>query len=370
MKLGTMKIELNEISIREVAEGFVDSAEKGCRAYGGKLNVRPAYQREFIYKDAQRKKVIESIKKNFPLNVMYWIKTDDGNFEMLDGQQRTISICQYLNGDFSFERRSFANLPADEKNQILDYKLMIYICSGGSSREKLDWFKIVNLAGAQVNDQEMRNAVYPGSWLTDAKKYFSKKNCPAAKIAADYMKGSPIRQDYLETVLKWIAKRDKIEIEDYMNEHAQDPNAGEIWLYFKKVIDWIELTFPTRRKKIMQGQDWGIFYNEYGNNVYDAEKFDDEIKRLLEDDDVTRNSGIYAYLLDRNEKHLSIRKFSEKMRRAAYERQNGICAKCGNPFDIKDMQADHITPWSKGGKTVPENCQMLCADCNRRKSNK
>ena len=224
-----MKIELHEIPVREVVNGYVDSAENGVVGYGGQLNIRPAFQREFIYKDKQRDEVIRTITKQFPLNVMYWVKSDDGGFELLDGQQRTISVCQYVNGDFSIDHLAFHNLTDTERSQILDYKLMIYICEG-TDKEKLDWFKIINIAGEQLTAQELRNAVYTGEWLTEAKKYFSKNQCPAYQIAGDYLSGSAIRQNYLETALKWIAARDNIEIEDYMSQHQHDTNCNELWL--------------------------------------------------------------------------------------------------------------------------------------------
>lgn len=363
-----MKIKLHEIPVRDVITGYKDSAENGVVGYNGKLNIRPAFQREFIYKDKQRDEVIRTIRKNFPLNVMYWVLDDDGGYELLDGQQRTISICQYVSGDFSIDHLAFDNLTKDEQEQILDYPLMVYICEG-TDKEKLDWFKIINIAGEQLTAQELRNAIYTGEWLTEAKKYFSKTGCPAYQIAGDYLSGSAIRQNYLETAIRWIGNREGMEIEDYMSKHQHDTNCNEIWLYFQSVISWVKATFPNYRKKLMQGLDWGVFYNKYKDNAYDPKTLESRIVELLEDEDVSNQKGIYEYLLDGNEKHLNIRTFSDKMARTAYEKQKGICPKCGKHFDIKEMQADHITPWSKGGKTIAENCQMLCADCNRRKSN-
>jgi hypothetical protein len=362
-----VKIQLHEIPIKEVVEGFIDSAENGVVGYSGKLNIRPAFQREFIYKDKQRDEVIRTVIKNYPLNVMYWVKCDDGHFEVLDGQQRTISVCQYVNGFYTIDHMGFNNLTQAERQQILDYPLMIYICEG-TDKEKLEWFKIINIAGEQLTAQELRNAIYTGEWLTEAKKYFSKTACPAYAIASDYLNGSPIRQNYLETVIKWIAARDGKEIEDYMAAHQHDTNCNELWLYFQAVINWVKAVFPNYRKE-MKGLEWGIFYNKYNTGTYDPKQLEARIVELMEDEDVTKNSGIYEYLLNGDEKHLSIRAFTPKMARAAYEQQKGICPKCKKHFEIDDMQADHITPWSKSGKTTPENCQMLCADCNRRKSN-
>ena len=363
-----MKIKLYEIPVRDVFAGYKDSAENGVVGYSGRLNIRPAFQREFIYKDKQRDEVIRTVRRNFPLNVMYWVLDDNGGYELLDGQQRTISVCQYISGDFSVDHLAFGNLTKDEKEQILDYPLMVYICEG-TDKEKLDWFKIINIAGEQLTAQELRNAVYTGEWLTEAKKYFSKTSCPAYQIAGDYLSGSAIRQNYLETAIRWISSRDKTEIEDYMSKHQHDTNCNELWLYFHSVINWVKAIFPNCRRKLMQGIEWGIFYNKYKDNNYDPKVFEKRIVELLEDDDVSNQRGIYEYLLNGNEKHLSIRAFSDKMSRTAYEKQKGICPKCKNRFEIKEMQADHITPWSKGGKTVAENCQMLCAECNRRKSN-
>lgn len=362
-----MKIKLYEIPVRDVAAGYEDSAESGCVGYGGKLNIRPAFQREFIYKDKQRDAVINTVRKGFPLNTMYWTVRDDGGYEMLDGQQRTISICQYIQGDFSINHLGFANLTAEEQAQILDYKLMIYVCEG-SDREKLDWFKIINIAGEQLTAQELRNAIYTGEWLTEAKRHFSKTACPAYQIAEPYMKGQTIRQEYLETALKWISDRDGCEIEDYMAKHQHDTNCNELWLYFQSVIAWVQALFPHYRRE-MKGLDWGLYYNRYKDGQYDPKQMEQRIVELMEDDDVTSHKGIYEYLIDGQEKHLSIRAFTPKMARTAYERQNGICPMCGKHYDFKEMQADHITPWSKGGRTTADNCQMLCADCNRRKSN-
>ena len=366
-----MKIKLHEIPVREVVDGYLDSAEGGVVGYGGRLDIRPAFQREFIYKDKQRDEVIYTVMRNFPLNVMYWTKTDDGGFEMLDGQQRTISVCQYVQNDFSVKvegtSRLFSNLTKEEQDAILDYPLMIYICEG-TAREKLDWFKIINIAGEQLAPQELRNAIYTGKWLTEAKKYFSKTGCPAYQIAEKYMNGAAIRQSYLEAALKWIATREGEEIEDYMATHQHDTNCDELWLYFQTVVNWVKAKFKHYRKE-MKGLPWGIYYNQYSNKELDADALEEKIAALMEDDDVTKKSGVYEYLLDGNEKHLSIRAFSRQMARAAYERQKGVCPKCKKKFVMEAMQADHITPWSKGGKTTVENCQMLCADCNRKKSN-
>ena len=319
-----MKIELHEITVREVAEKYVDNAEEGVVGYNGKLNIRPKYQREFVYDEKKRNAVMDTIRKDFPLNVMYWVKNEDGTFEVLDGQQRTISFCQYVNGDFSIDNRAFHNLTNTEKEQILNYKLMVYFCEG-NDKEKLDWFKIINIAGEKLTDQELRNAVYTGTWLTDAKSKFSKSNCAAYLLSKDYVNGSPIRQEILETALSWIANG---EIEKYMSVHQHDPNANELWMYFRNVIEWVQLTFTTYRKE-MKGIDWGSLYDKFKGKMFDTEKLEQEIQALMMDDDVTNKKGIYPYVLTRNEKYLNIRAFTESQKRAAYERQKGICQKCG-----------------------------------------
>jgi len=360
-----MNIELKEIAIRELTKDYQDNDENGVSGYNGKLDIRPPYQREFIYKPAQRDAVIDTVSKNFPLNVMYWAVRDDGNFEVIDGQQRTISICQFVNGDFAFNGRYFHNLQKDEQEQILNYKLMVYFCSGTDS-EKLEWFKTINIAGEELTNQELRNAVYSGSWVSDAKRYFSKNGCPAYGLGGDYLSGSAIRQDYLETAIKWINNG---EIEEYMAKHQNEPNANELWLYFQSVINWVQAVFPNYRRE-MKGIEWGELYNQFKDKNFDSKKLEEEIKILMIDDDVTKKKGIYWYVLTNKEKYLNIRTFTPQMKRQSYERQDGICAVCKEHFEIGEMEADHITPWHEGGKTNAENCQMLCKEDNRRKSGK
>lgn len=225
-----MDIELKNISVRELVEDYQDNQEAGVVGFGGKLNIRPPYQREFVYNDKQREAVIDTITRSFPLNTMYWAVTPEG-FEIIDGQQRTISICQYVDGVFSYKDRYFHNHQQDEKNAILDYRLTVYQCQGTDS-EKLGWFRTINIAGEKLTEQELRNAVYAGSWTADAKRYFSKTQCAASQLADKYMTGSPIRQDYLETAISWVSNGD---IEGYMAKHQHDTNANPLWLYFQGV---------------------------------------------------------------------------------------------------------------------------------------
>lgn len=358
-----MKIELKEITVSELTKGYQDNEENGVIGFDGKLDIRPPYQREFVYGDKERKAVIDTLQKDFPLNVMYWAVREDGNFEVIDGQQRTISICQFVNKDFSVNGLAFHNLTDDKQAQILDYKLMVYFCSGKDS-EKLEWFETINIAGKELTKQELRNAVYSGSWVSDAKRYFSKNSRP--KLGDDYMSGSANRQEYLETAIAWISNN---EIEAYMSKNQHEPNANELWLYFQAVISWTKATFPKYRKE-MKGLPWGIFYNEFKNQKFDPKKLEVEITTLMLDEDVDNKKGIYPFVLTRKEKYLNIRAFSDNQKREAYERQKGICVKCGVEFELNEMEADHITPWHEGGKTTAENCQMLCKHDNRIKSGK
>lgn len=360
-----MNIELKEITVRELTKGYQDNDENGVVGFDGKLDIRPPYQREFIYKPQQRDAVITTVTHNFPLNVMYWATREDGTYEVIDGQQRTISLCQFVNGDFAYMFRYFHNMTNDEQEQILNYKLMVYVCSGSDS-EKLQWFKTINIAGEKLTEQELRNAVYSGSWVSDAKRYFSKNGCVASKVGSDYLNGSAIRQEYFETAIDWISDGN---IETYMANHQHDANAGALWAYFQSVITWVETNF-TKKRKFMKGVEWGFLYNKYKDVVYDTKEIEAETTRLIADDDVTKKSGIYPYILTKDERHLSIRAFSDTMRQKVYERQGGKCIVCKKEFAIEGMEADHITPWHEGGKTNEENCQMLCKDDNRRKSGK
>ena len=360
-----MQIELHKITVRELTEGYEDNNENGVRAYGGRLDVRPPFQREFVYKEKQRDAVIDTLTQGFPLNVMYWAVREDGTFEIIDGQQRTISICQFVNGDFAYMFRYFHNLKQDEQDQILNYELQVYICSGTDS-EKLKWFRTINIAGEELTEQELRNAVYAGPWVSDAKRYFSKNNCAAYGLASKYVSGEVNRQSYLETAIRWISNNN---IEVYMGNHQHDPNAVALWNHFSSVINWVKAVFIKYRKE-MKGVDWGTLYVKYHEQNWNALELEAEVSRLMADSDVEKKKGIYAYVFDHDEHHLDIRAFDDNTKREVYERQKGICAICGKHFEIEQMEADHITPWCDGGRTVADNCQMLCRDCNRRKSGK
>ncbi|MGN0448784.1 MAG: HNH endonuclease family protein [Ruminococcus sp.] len=373
-----MNIDPVSIKVSDIFDGYVDNGDDGVFAYGGKLAVRPAYQREFVYDQEQEESVIHTVLNGFPLNVMYWVKVGDDSYEVLDGQQRTLSVMQYLKHKFQItmdgKNYYWDSLPDDKYNAIMNYEFKIYICEGTES-EKLAWFKVVNIGGAKLTDQELRNSVYTGEWLSDAKMHFSKRNCAAKGLADRYITGDPNRQELLEKALKGICEYQNIQnITEYMALHKSDKDADELWQYFQDVIYWVEKIFP-KYYKDMKGLDWCHLYNKYHNNSYNSNELSKDVKRLHEDEDVQKPKGIYEYLLCREKdpfagRLLNLRAFDKRDKMAAYSRQNGICPICKQHFEFDDMEGDHIKPWSKGGHTVQENCQMLCKDCNGKKSDK
>lgn len=384
-----MQITETKVKVSDLCENYSDNGDGGVFGLDGKLTIRPAFQREFVYKDKQRDAVIETVRKGYPLNVMYWSKVSDTEFEVLDGQQRTISLGQYLNGDYAIKingnDKFFHNLTETEKQQIRDYELTIYVCEG-TEEEKLEWFKVINIAGETLTNQELLNATYAGTWLADAKTYFSKRNCVAGQMADGFIKGNPIRQDYLEKALSWIADRDGLSSGGkYMAIHQHDADTNDLWLYFQEAISWAKRMFPDMQKKLTECQEWGLLYNQYRNNQYNTNEIHTLINKLLQDEDVTKQAGVIPYVLSDRTKHdeklLSIRAFSEQMKRRVYTRQTEdananhtsncpICARndITTIYEFEDMQGDHIRPWSQGGRTIEENCQMLCQSCNNDKS--
>ena len=366
-----MKIDLKQVTIGELIEGYADNSatEEGIVGYGGRLNIRPKYQREFVYDNKKRNAVMDTVWKGFPLNVMYWVKSNDESYELLDGQQRTISICQFVWGEymmvFDGVLTNFDGLSEEGKNRILNYPLQVYICEG-TEDEQIDWFQIINIAGERLTRQEMLNAIYNGPWVTQAKRRFSKTGCIAYQLGGDYMDGVPIRQTYLETVLKWISHGN---IKEYMIQHRFDLDCDELWQYYQNVICWVQMHFTEKRKE-MKGVQWGEMYNLYRDVPYKESELRMQVRDLMKDSDVKNKCGIYQYVFDHDEHHLGIRLFDGNTKREVYERQNGFCKVCGKHFEIEQMEADHITPWKDGGRTVAANCQMLCRECNRRKSDK
>ena len=387
------------LTVRQLVDGYRDSGDNGVVALGGKLNVRPAFQREFVYSPSDRDRVMKSVYDNLPLNVMYWAKNPDGTFEIIDGQQRTISICQFItNNDgygnpiaINFDGRrtqTFATLSPEKQKEILDdYKLQVYVCDG-TEDEKLEWFHTINIAGKVMEEQELLNADYTGTWLTSAKSFFSKKDNNLALNYRYYdnnQKHSLIainnesanRQALLHLVLGWIIDTDSElypEIKNYMSIHRNDKNADEIINYYKSVIDWVHNVFGEKYYDEMRGLPWGLIYNKYNDKKYNCNEIQKTVADLMADDEIQSKKGIFEYVFDGDKKHLNLRQFDNTIKRNIYQKQSGICPYCANTenenkiWKIDEMEADHIIPWSRGGKTTPENCQMLCKHHNRIKS--
>lgn len=392
-----MKINETKIKVRDlIAEYQEDDSTSRVIAWGGNLDVRPEYQREYIYKDEQRNAVINTVLQGFPLNIMYWVDRKDGTMEVLDGQQRIISICRYARNDYSvkipaptggYNTVNYPNLSEGSfrsdgtpepftRLAFLEYELTVYVCEG-TDKEKLEWFQIINIAGEVLEDQEIRNALYHSAWLTDAKSVFSRRNCAAHKNYGKYMAGEYIRQKYLETAFRWAADAEgmsgKNVVEEYMQKHRGDNSADDLWDYFERVFKWVETIFGRNVDKSMKGVAWGLLYNAHKDDNLDPAYMQKRGKELLADKEVGKNSGIYQYLLEGEtrvaEKYLSLRQFDKGDMETRYHEQDGKCAICGKPFDMKDMHGDHRKPWSKGGKTEYSNLDMLCTTCNLKKSN-
>ena len=368
-----MHIELKHITVRDLVAGYVNDVDAGVRGFGGSLNIRPPYQREFRYKTEQQQAVIATILKGYPLNTMYWSMLEGDQYEMIDGQQRTLSICSFYTNEFHIAAPErgvlyFTTLTKEEKEQFLNYELTVYFCEG-TDREKLEWFRVINIAGVKLLDQELLNAIYTGPFVSDARRYFSKNLCAAYQMAKEYMAGQPIEQTYLETVFRWCARGEGLSLEEYMARHQFDPNANQPWGYFNQVITWVKSTFPKYRKE-MKGLDWGMLFDEFGKRVWDTVALEAQIHELMEDDEILRKAGIYHYVLSGDLRDLSFRTFDNKQKREAYERQAGVCPLCKEHFEFEQMEGDHITPWKEGGTTIAANCQMLCKTCNRTKGSR
>ena len=357
-----MEIEITFVSVEELVKSYEDNGEGGVVGYGGLLDIRPSFQREFIYDNTERDLVIETVEENCTLGTIYWSVKEGGTYEVIDGQQRTISIAQYATGGFPYKGFYFHNLPQDKQEQFMKYKIQVNLCKGKES-EKLHWFRKVNVAGKTHTEQEIRNSVFTGTWLMDAKKDFSRVDGRAQRLGKDYINGSPSRQDYLETALKWISKDPSTpytSIEDYMGRHQHDENAEPLWNYYQSVINWISSTFTVKLEQ-MKKVDWGYLYSRYKDDELDSDSLAAETQSLLLDDDVQNLAGIYPYLLTRDQKHLNIRAFTLAMKTRVYAKQKGRCALSGEKCELKDMEADHIIPWSEGWKN--DGGQLSIAEC-------
>ena len=370
-----MTIKQIEVTVGEITDGYVNNDEQGVRGYGGLLDIRPPYQREFIYNEKEQMAVINTVMNNYPLNVMYWVRRSgdaECPYEIMDGQQRTLSLCEYVAGAFSYDFKNFFNQPADIQEKILGYKLTVYVCEGEAS-EKLEWFRTINIAGKPLNEQEINNAVYAGPFVSDAKRHFSKSNCGAYRLGKDLVNGTPIRQDFLKKALQWMADHEtrsgkRQSIVGYMAEHQHDPNANNLWTYFQNVLNWAITNFDLNHfKRIMKGIDWALYYDEFHDRTLDTAALAKQISALMRDSEIQCKTGIIPYILTGDERHLDLRAFPDDIKLAVWEKQKHICSHCHKEFDYEFMEGDHIIPWHDGGRTVEENCQMLCAECNRRK---
>mgnify|MGYP002855878954 CR=1 FL=1 len=390
------------ITIRDLVKGYQDKGQGGVTAFGGKLNVRPAFQREFVYNPEDRDRVMQSVYNGMPLNSMYWAKNPDGSYEVIDGQQRIISICQFItnddgNGnpiaiDFNGKHtQTFEGLSAEKQGEILKYPLQIYVCDG-TDDEKLDWFHTINIAGKQMTNQELLNANYTGQWLTSAKQFFSKKSNNEAinisyydnddkktllNLSADRVLGDmgnlgekANRQLLLELALNWRIDADISnypQIKDYMGKHRFDKNADDLIDYFKGVIDWVKQTFVDYRSD-MKGLDWGILYNKYHHLKVSSAEIEEKLKYLYGlyevDPDGLKKSGFYEYALSDDRTLIWKRLFSDKQQRLAYQNQNKACAICHKKFDYPQLEAHHKVAFVDGGETTVANCLMLCHDCH------
>lgn len=392
-----MKTELKTYTIKELTQGFTynELEEKGVYGLNGKLVIQPEYQRGYLYAEKGRdKKVIESILHEYPLGLIYFVvgKNEHGEdlLEVLDGQQRITSIGRFVIGRFAVivdgQEQTFSSLPQDKKDLIMDTELLVYVCEGTETEIK-QWFETINTAGIELNDQELRNAVYSGSFITHAKEIFSRSNDVRQQKWGSYVKGDPKRQEVLETALKWIAYHNNTTIDRYLSEHRHDENAEALLVYFETVINWVASRFPGKARPQMRGLDWGYFYEKYKDQPYDVEETKKRLDDLFGDPNVKKKRNIYEFLLEKEQKPqlLDIRFFEESTKQQAYNLQtkqalnDGVsncpyCVQEGRDnktkiYDRKHMEADHVTAWSKGGASTLENCQILCIAHNRMKEN-
>lgn len=379
-------------TVADICKGFVfdKNDNKGLFGLGGQLIIQPEYQRNYIYDDGKKDvAVVESLLKGYPLGLIYFVKNDDGKYEVLDGQQRITSFARFVNESYKFavewhgKPRYFTSLDADDANRIKDAKLTVYVCEGTPS-EIQAWFEIINIAGVPLETQELRNAAYHGPFVTAARKVFSNPNNANMPVWKTYVTGDERRQKILERALDWVSDGD---IENYMAAHRHDTGIKELQDYFDTVIDWVDSVFEYTGSE-MRGREWARLYREYHGNPYDKDEVAKRVEELLDDPQVTDNKGIFEYVLggETDTKLLNIRVFDAKVAGIAYRQQTkdakakGVsnCPLCAHGHDKnahriyqqKEMQADHVTAWSRGGSTDISNCQMLCRTHNRAKGNR
>ena len=388
-----MKTELKTFSIAQVCEGFIynELEGKGLHGLAGELVIQPEYQRSYIYADGKRDvAVIDSLLRGYPLGLIYFNRLGDGTLEVLDGQQRITSFGRFVTGKFAIEDENgmpqyFSGLAEDQREKILKSEILVYECQGTESEIK-EWFKTINIAGIELNQQELLNAVYSGPFVTKGKEEFSNSQNANIQKWSAYIKGSANRQDYWATALEWVSG-DKKNIGEYMSKHRFDDNVDDVKKYFNTVIDWVSTVF-TDVEKEMKGLEWGRLYREYGTKAYDPTALFLKVKELYGDPYVKNRKGIWEYVLggEKDKKLLDIRVFDEATKRAQYLKQTtraeakevSNCPHCEIGDDANkqriwsrsEMDADHVEAWSKGGSTVAENCQMLCASHNRAKGNR
>jgi hypothetical protein len=385
-----MKTTLIKYTVREISEGFLYNAleEKGLFGLAGKLTIQPEYQRSYFYADGKRDHaVMESLLKGYPLGLIYFNKVDDEKLEVLDGQQRITSFGRFVTDKFAIKEENgmeqyFSGLATDKQEKILNSEILVYECEGTESEIK-EWFKTINIVGVPLNDQELLNAVYSGPFVTAGKEEFSNsQNANIHKWGA-YVRGVANRQEFWERALQWVSKDN---VSDYMSRHRSDTDIHKVKTYFNSVIEWVSTVFQSVEKE-MRGLEWGRLYETYHKKSYNPEKVAKRVQNLYADPFVENRKGIFEFILggESDTKLLEVRLFDEVTKRAAYERQTTAaqaksvsnCPLCANGnavnkskiWKLGDMDADHITAWSKGGSTSPKNCEMLCVTHNRAKGN-
>lgn len=381
------------ITIKDICNGFVYNELEGKGLFGlsGKLTIQPEYQRNYIYASDNGKKemaVIESVLKGYPIGLIYFNKVSENNLEVLDGQQRITSLGRFVNDKFAIKDENgmeqyFIGLAKDKQTKIMDAKLLIYECEGTESEIK-EWFKTINIAGVPLNEQELLNAVYSGPFVTLCKEEFSNSQNSNIQKWSAYVKGSANRQEFLECALDWVSKSN---IGGYMSSHRYDKNIKELKTYFNNVLDWVSGVF-TDVENEMRGIEWGRLYEQYHKDDYDPAKVSQVVRKLYTDPYVKNRKGVFEYILGGMEdtKLLEVRVFDDATKKSVYTTQTekakakgkSNCPNCEMGHDankskiwnLDEMDADHVSAWSKGGKTSAENCQLLCKTHNRAKGNR